>query len=150
MRAEFHILLVEDSEADVKIIQRALKETKIDHRLTVIRNGREALKYLLALGHLGADLSLEPDLVLLDLNLPGMDGYQLLHRIKSDTFLRSSPVVVLTTSRRDEDVIQTYEAGANTFIQKPSEYPRYRDLVITLRAYWQDTALRPPRQRPRR
>lgn len=149
MRPDFHILLIEDSDTDVKIIKRALRDAQVKHRLTVIKNGRDALGYLLDLDQVGTDPTLEPDLVLLDLNLPGLDGYQLLSRIKSDPSLRTIPVVVLTTSRREEDVLQTYQAGANTFIQKPSEYPRYRELVLALHTYWYDTALRPPRQRPR-
>ena len=70
-------------------------------------------------------------------------------QIKNDAFLRAIPVVVLTTSRREEDVVQIYQAGANTYIQKPSEYPDYRDLVLTLRRYWHDTAVLAPRNRPR-
>jgi CheY-like chemotaxis protein len=121
MQADFHILLIEDSPADVVIIERALKEGHVAHRLTVLR----------------------------DLNLPGPDGYQVLCRLKSDPDLRSIPVVVLTTSGREEDILQTYRAGANTYIQKPSEYPQYREMVQTLRKYWNDIALRPPRGRPR-
>jgi CheY-like chemotaxis protein len=149
MRPELHILLVEDSETDAKIIERALREGKVEHRLTIIRNGRLALEFLLGLAQNAAGPDHEPDLILLDLNLPGLDGYQLLSRIKSDPFLRILPVVVLTTSRRDEDVLQAYDAGANTYIQKPSEYPRYRDLVTTLDRYWAQTAVRAPRDRPR-
>jgi two-component system, chemotaxis family, response regulator Rcp1 len=149
MHPDFHILLVEDSRADAKIIERALSEGKVEHRLTVLRDGQQALDYLVRLQDPEAPEELEPDLILLDLNLPGIDGCQVLTRIKNDPFLRTIPVVVLTTSRRDEDVIQTYQAGANTYIQKPAEYPRYRDLVLTLRQYWHDTALRPPHNRPR-
>ena len=87
----------------------------------------------------------EPDLILLDLNLPGLDGCQVLKRIKSDPFLRMIPVVILTTSNREEDILQTYQAGANTYITKPDEYPRYRELVATLEHYWVDTALKVPR-----
>lgn len=147
MRPDFHILLVEDSQTDVKIIERALKESRIEHRLTVIRNGRHALDYLISLHNPGCPPELEPDLVLLDLNLPGLDGYQLLARIKGDPLLRIIPVVVLTTSHREEDVLQSYHAGANTYIEKPTEYDRYRDLVQTLRTYWHETALRPPIKR---
>jgi len=147
MHPEFHILLIEDSETDAKIIQRALKEAKIEHRLTVLRNGHDALEYLVGLGQAGTSPKNEPDLVLLDLNLPGLDGMQLLARVKSDPQLCIIPVVVLTTSRRDEDILQSYRAGANTYIQKPAEYPRYRDLVRTLRRYWHETALRAPRDR---
>jgi chemotaxis family two-component system response regulator Rcp1 len=149
MRPEFHILLVEDCRADVKIIERALREGNVGHRLTVIHDGRQALDYLARLRGADAPDDLEPDLILLDLNLPGIDGCQVLARIKGDPHLRIIPVVVLTTSRRDEDILETYQAGANTYIQKPSEYPRYRDLVLTLRQYWHETALRAPRLRPR-
>jgi chemotaxis family two-component system response regulator Rcp1 len=149
MRPEFHILLIEDSPTDAKIIERALRESNIDHRLTVIPEGRQALDYLLTLEAAEAPETLEPDLILLDLNLPGIDGCQVLSEIKTHPFLRSLPVVILTTSRREEDVLQSYEAGANTYIQKPAEYPHYRDLVATLRLYWHETALRPPHNRPR-
>src|SRR4051812_5806959 len=149
MRPEFHILLVEDSRADAKIIERALRDGNVEHRLTVIHDGRQALEYLLRLQHPETPDDLDPDLILLDLNLPGIDGCEVLTQIKGDPFLRIIPVVVLTPSRRDEDVLQTYRAGANTFIQKPAEYPRYRDLVITLRTYWHETALRPARPRPK-
>lgn len=149
MTPKFHILLVEDSPTDVKIIERALREGNIEHRLTVIHDGRQALDYLLQLQHADEPEEREPDLVLLDLNLPGIDGGQVLSTIKGDPFLRTIPVVVLTTSHREEDVLQMYQAGANTYIQKPSEYPRYRDLVMTLRQYWHETALRPPHNRPR-
>lgn len=150
MRPEFHILLVEDSRADVKIIERALLEGNVEHRLTVIHDGKRALEYLVRLRQPDVPADLEPDLILLDLNLPGLDGCQVLTQIKNDPLLRAIPVVVLTTSRRDEDVLLTYQAGANTFIQKPAEYPRYCDLVRTLRQYWHDTAIPPPRNRPTR
>jgi len=125
MLAEFHILLVEDSRTDVKIIERALREGKVEHRLTVIPDGRKALDYLIHLQDPEAPEDLQPDLILLDLNLPGLDGCQVLTQIKSHPFLRAIPVVVLTTSHREEDVLQTYQAGANTYIEKPDEYPRY-------------------------
>jgi len=149
MHPEFHILLIEDSRADVKIIERALLEGDVPHRLTVIRDGRKALDYLARIHEAEGGEDLEPDLILLDLNLPGIDGHQVLAEIKSHPFLRSIPVVILTTSRREEDVLKTYQAGANTYIQKPAEYPRYRDLVSTLHLYWHETALRPPHNRPR-
>jgi chemotaxis family two-component system response regulator Rcp1 len=145
-QSDFHILLIEDSRADAKIIERALRDEGISHRLTVIADGRQALDYLVALHDDSSESDLVPDLVLLDLNLPGLNGGQVLRRIKDDPDLRSIPVVVLTTSIRDEDVVQSYRAGANTYISKPSEYSRYRELVANLRAYWADTALRVPRR----
>lgn len=145
MHADFHILLIDDSPTDVLIIERALREANVSHRLTVLRDGQQALDYLTGLQQPDSPDEHVPDLILLDLNLPGVDGYQILAAIKADSFLRIIPVVVLTTSRRDEDILAMYQAGANTYIQKPSEYPRYRDLVTSLRTYWQDTAIRPPK-----
>ena len=148
MAHDFHILLVDDSPSDVLIIERALREEQIDHRLTVLQDGRAALDYLVGLKEPGAAAELDPDLVLLDLNLPGLDGCQVLAAIKNDAALRPIPVVILTTSDREEDVARTYAAGANTFIRKPDEFPRYRELVATLRCYWHETALRRPRRLP--
>ena len=124
------VLLIEDNPADVDLII-------------------EALDHLLRLRDPATPAGAEPDLILLDLNLPGLDGGQVLAQIKADPYLRALPVVVLTTSRREEDIVASYLAGANTCIQKPAEYPRYRELVQLLRDYWQETALRPPHDRPR-
>jgi chemotaxis family two-component system response regulator Rcp1 len=143
-RAEFHILLIEDSRSDAKIIARALRESEEPHRLTVIPDGRLALEYLFTLKDEKSTAGDEPDLILLDLNLPGLSGCEVLTQIKSDPFLRMIPVVILTTSHREEDVFQTYLAGANTYIPKPAEYPSYCELVATLRRYWVDTALKVP------
>jgi two-component system, chemotaxis family, response regulator Rcp1 len=144
--AEFHILLIEDSRADAKIIERALRESEVTHRLTVIPDGRLALDHLFDLRDEKISADHQPDLILLDLNLPGLDGCQVLSQIKQDPFLRMIPVVILTTSHREEDVLQTYLAGANTYIPKPAEYPSYCELVSTLRHYWVDTALKVPYQ----
>lgn len=149
MSTELHILLVEDSRADAKIIARAFSEARVAHRLTVYHDGKDALDYLFQLDDPAATEVDEPDLILLDLNLPGLDGCQVLSRIKAHPRLKCIPVVVLTTSRREEDVIQTYEAGVNSYIQKPAEFPAYREIVSTLHAYWQDVCVRPPSPRPR-
>jgi two-component system, chemotaxis family, response regulator Rcp1 len=141
---EFHILLIEDSRADAKIIERALRDSGVAHRLTVIPDGRLALDHLFDLRDERVADNRHPDLILLDLNLPGLDGCQVLTQIKNDPFLRMIPVVILTTSHREEDVLQTYLAGANTYIPKPAEYPSYCELVATLRHYWVDTALKVP------
>jgi CheY-like chemotaxis protein len=140
MTLEFHILLVEDSPSDAALIERALREAAIPHRLTIATDGCRALDFLR-----GPDP--EPDLVLLDLNLPGFDGWQVLDAIKSDAELCRLPVVVLTTSRRDEDIARTYQVGANTYFQKPEDFAAYGELVSLLHRYWHQTALRPPRRR---
>ncbi len=149
MSEEFHILLVEDSPTDVKILERALREAGVHHRLTVIHDGSHALEFLANVRDSETFDQEVPDLILLDLNLPGLDGGQVLAGIKSDVYLRSIPVVVLTTSRREDDVAMMYATGANTFIEKPSEYPRYCDLVATLELYWREVAVPPPRRRPK-
>jgi CheY-like chemotaxis protein len=147
MRPEFHILLVEDSQADAQIIERALRERVAGYRLTVVPEGRQALDYLRQLLNLDCPEEVEPDLILLDLNLPGIDGGQVLKEIKADAVLRAIPTVVLTTSRREEDILYAYEAGANSYIQKPPEYPGYSELAATIQRYWQGTNLRPPKAR---
>jgi CheY-like chemotaxis protein len=150
MKPAHAILLVEDNPADIKITERALRDSGFPVELLVVRDGQEAVDYLLRQGNHAATAHWrKPDLILLDLNLPGIDGWQVLTTIKTHPYLRCLPVVILTTSRREEDVLQTYQAGANTYIQKPAEYPRYRDLVRTLRQYWQETAIGPPHHRPR-
>jgi two-component system, chemotaxis family, response regulator Rcp1 len=142
--SELHIMLIEDSRADAKIIERALREGAVPHRLTVVRDGTQALDYLFGLLDEAAEPEREPDLILLDINLPGIDGCQVLRRIKGDPHLRIIPVIVLTTSDREDDVLQMYQAGANTYIAKPAEYARYREMVSALRTYWLDTALKVP------
>ena len=146
MADEFHILLVEDSPADVRIIQRALGEGKVAHALTVISDGRKAIDFLEQF--LGADVDRKamPDLILLDLNLPGLDGCQVLSHIKSNGELRQIPVVMLTTSQQEDDILRTYRAGANSYLQKPAEYARYRDMVSAIQTYWQEMSLRPPKE----
>jgi CheY-like chemotaxis protein len=138
-------LLVEDNPADVKITQRALKESGTPVDLLVVRDGREAVDYLLRQGpHAGADGWRSPDLILLDLNLPGMTGREVLERVRGTPRLRTVPVIVLTTSRRQEDVHDMYAAGANTYIEKPQEFGRFVEVLRTIERYWLDTALLPP------
>ncbi|QDV37482.1 response regulator [Tautonia plasticadhaerens] len=148
MPVEFHILLVEDSPSDVLIIRRALAEAGFTHRLSILGDGASAMACLDRLADPSTPADQVPDLVLLDLNLPGPDGGQLLLRIKTDTVLRTIPVVVLTTSGRDEDVWRSYHSGANTFVQKPADFQNYRELALTLRRYWEQLATRPPRRPP--
>lgn len=148
MSAEFHLLLIEDSPSDVLIFRRALSSTGFRHRLTVLSDGESAMDYFDRLSLPSRPIELVPDLVLLDLNLPGPDGSQILSRMKGDPLLRSIPVIVMTTSGRDEDVWRSYQAGANTFVQKPADFERFRELAESIRRYWEQTATRPPRHPP--
>ncbi len=145
MRPVHAILLVEDNPADIKITQRALKESGAPVELLVVRDGQEAVDYLLRQGrHAEGAGWRSPDLILLDLNLPGMTGLEVLERVRSTPELRTVPVIVLTTSRRQEDVHDMYAAGANTYIEKPADFGRFVEVLRTIERYWLDTALLPP------
>ena len=144
MSLDFHILLVEDSPTDAMIIARALREGGVAHRLTVIRDGRQALDYLIRLRNPAEPADLEPDLILLDLNLPGIDGGQVLVQIKADPFLRAIPVVILSTSKAEEDVYRTYDLGANSFITKPVTFEGLVDVMKSLGRYWFHIVELPP------
>lgn len=138
------ILLVEDNPADIKITQRALRESSSTVELIVVRDGQEAVDYLLRQGqHAGNQTWRAPDLVLLDINLPRLTGREVLERIRATPALRSVPVVVLTTSRRQEDIQELYAAGANTYIEKPQEFGRFVEVLKTIQQYWLQTALLP-------
>jgi CheY-like chemotaxis protein len=144
MKPVHAILLVEDNPADVKITERALRESAVPVELFVVRDGQEAVDYLLRQGAHANDAHWRsPDLILLDLNLPRLTGRQVLERIRSTPALRAVPVVVLTTSRRQEDVQEMYAAGANTYIEKPQDFARFVQVLQTIHRYWLDTALLP-------
>jgi CheY-like chemotaxis protein len=145
MKSVHTILLVEDNPADVKITQRALRDSAFPVVLRVVRDGEEAVDYLLRQGNHAQDGDWQPpDLILLDLNLPRLTGQEVLRRIRATPALRAVPVVVLTTSGRHEDVQQMYEAGANTYIEKPQDFARFVQVLQTIQRYWLDTALLPP------
>ncbi|MBU6174639.1 MAG: response regulator [Planctomycetes bacterium] len=139
------IMLVEDNPADVMITQRAIRDSKLSVDLIVLRDGREAIDYLSRQGQASEAPSRLPDLILLDVNLPGMTGREVLERIRGMPGLPPVPVVVLTTSNRQEDIEQMYRAGANSYIQKPQEFTRFVTILRTIDAYWLRTALLPPR-----
>jgi CheY-like chemotaxis protein len=144
MKAAHAILLVEDNPADVKITQRALRDGALPVDLIVARDGQEAVEYLLRQGTHAADAGWRvPDLILLDINLPRLTGLQVLERIRGTPAMRATPVVVLTTSRRQEDVQQMYAAGANTYIEKPQDFNRFVQVLQLIQRYWLETALLP-------
>jgi CheY-like chemotaxis protein len=128
-----HILLVEDNPNDVEITTRALQKGKIHNRLTVARDGQEALDILRDMRANGGD---GPGLILLDLNLPKVGGLEVLQQLKSDRATRSIPVIVLTTSTREGDVVKTYDLGVNTFISKPVRFEDFIKVVTTIQEYW--------------
>ena len=131
------ILLIEDDEDDVSLTQRAFIKGKILNKLYVVRDGEEAMEFLEHRGRYSdPDDAPRPGIILLDLNMPKMDGREVLQKIKSSEKLRVIPVIVLTTSERDEDILESYENGANTFITKPVEFGKFVETVVTLGKYW--------------
>jgi two-component system, chemotaxis family, response regulator Rcp1 len=130
------ILLVEDNAADVRLTMEALKEARVSNRLHVARDGVEAL-------HMLRDESgalPRPDLILLDLNLPRKDGREVLQEMKQDEALRHIPVVILTTSQAEQDVIQGYRLGANAFVTKPVEIEHFFQVFRSIEQFWLNAA----------
>ena len=131
------ILLVEDNPDDEMLTIRALKKNNILNEVIVARDGVQALDYLFAEGeHEGRDASNQPQVILLDLKLPKIDGHEVLKRIKSDERTKLLPVVVLTTSNEDQDVIASYQLGANSYIKKPVDFDQFIKAVGQLGLYW--------------
>ena len=140
------VLLVEDDEDDVAITRRAFKKGRIANPLYVTRDGEEAIEFLRRQGRYeNADLP-QPGLILLDLNMPRLDGREVLKIIKSDPDLKAIPVVVLTTSSEEADVLHCYEDGANTYITKPVDFSNFLSAVVTLGEYWLCLAQIPGKQ----
>ncbi len=136
-----NILLVEDNPNDVEITKRALDRGQIKNNLTVARDGQEALDILFD----GLDgEATRPGLVLLDLNLPKVDGHEVLKAVKADPKLRRIPVIVLTSSTREEDIVRSYDLGVNTFITKPVRFEDFMKVVATIKEYWIVIATLPP------
>jgi len=128
------VLLVEDSPSDARLTEEAFRDGKIANVLTVVTDGHEALLYLRREGKY-ADAP-RPDLVLLDLNLPKMDGREVLRQIKTDADLKTIPVVVLTTSEAEQDVMKAYEYHANCYIRKPVDLTRFLQIISMIEDFW--------------
>jgi CheY-like chemotaxis protein len=137
------VLLVEDDPGDVLMTREAFEEHKLRNRLSVVSDGDEALAYLRQEGvHRDAP---RPDLILLDLNLPRRDGRQVLEEIKSDPDLRRIPVVVLTTSQADEDILRSYQLHANAYVTKPVDFERFVNVVKQIDEFFVSVVKLPPR-----
>jgi two-component system response regulator len=131
------ILLVEDNPDDVELTLLAFKQSKIVNEIVVAKDGQEALNYLFATGiHTGRDQALLPEVVLLDLKLPKIDGLDVLRRVRADERTRRLPVVVLTSSKEEQDVLRSYDLGANSFVQKPVDFAEFIDVARHLGLYW--------------
>lgn len=139
------ILLVEDDAGDQELTRRALGNGSVRSDLHIVQDGEEALDYLYHRGlHADPDAAPRPDLILLDLNLPKLDGQKVLELLRSDPQLRRLPVVVLTTSHQDEDVLRSYDLGVNSYIAKPVDLAELTAVIRTLETYWFQTVLLPP------
>jgi two-component system response regulator len=131
------ILLVEDNPRDEALTLRALRKSNIVNEVVVARDGVEALDYLFGTGtHAGRDTAATPQLVLLDLKLPKVDGLQVLQRIRSEERTRLLPVVVFTSSSEEEDVIKSYNLGANSYVRKPVDFEQFLEATKQLGLYW--------------
>lgn len=139
------ILLVEDNSDDILITKRAFKETKLINKMWVVRDGQEALDFLYHNGkYQDVVSSPKPGLMLLDINLPKLNGLSVLKKIKEDRELRRIPIVMLTASKRDEDVVRGYDNGCNSFIQKPVEFEKFVEIVRQIGLYWSLLNAPPP------
>lgn len=137
MNGEKTILLVEDNPDDEALTVRALKKNNIRNEVVVARDGVEAIDYLFGAGkHAGRDTSVQPQIVLLDLKLPKVDGLEVLKRMRADDRTKLVPVVVLTTSKADRDLVSSYSLGANSYVRKPVDFAQFSEAVRQLGLYW--------------
>ena len=137
MPAEKMILLVEDNPDDEALTMRALKQSKLANEIVITRDGNEALEFLFATGkYAGRDVSHTPAVILLDLKLPKLSGLEVLQQLRGDPRTRLVPVVVLTSSSEDEDMMRSYQLGANSYVRKPVIFGRFADAVSQLGLYW--------------
>jgi len=137
------ILLVEDNPGDVRLVREALAEGTLAHKLNVVGDGDQALDYLRRIGRYAE--AERPDLVLLDLNLPRKSGREVLVDIKNDPELKRIPVVILSTSQADEDVMRTYEGHANCYITKPADFEQFSRIIRMIEDFWLNIVVLPPK-----
>lgn len=134
---EAEILLVEDNPTDAELCIRALKKNNFANKLVWVKDGAEALDFIFATGaYLGRQMTKGPKVILLDLRLPKVDGMEVLRRVKSDERSKTIPVVVLTSSKEDRDVAESYQLGVNSYISKPVEFDEFARTVSELGLYW--------------
>jgi CheY-like chemotaxis protein len=128
------VLLVEDDPGDIELTKEAIEKARLSINLNVVRDGEEAMAYLRRKGEFAN--AVRPDLVLLDLNMPRKDGREVLREIRADPDLTSLPVVILTTSDADEDILRTYDLGANCYVTKPVGLEQFMKVVQTVGNFW--------------
>jgi len=142
------ILLVEDNPDDVELTLRALKQYHVKNQINVVRDGAEALDYLFATGaYADRDASALPAVVILDLKLPKVDGLEVLQRVRADERTKLVPIVVLTSSKEERDMVNSYKFGANSYVQKPVDFTQFIEAARQLGLYWLVINEPPPRLR---
>ncbi|MGB9937574.1 MAG: response regulator [Methanobacterium sp.] len=134
---EIEVLLVEDNETDAELTIRALKRKNLANNLVWVKDGEEALEFIFATGRY-SDREVDdlPKLVLLDLRMPKVDGMEVLREIKADERTNKIPIVVLTSSKEDKDIVESYNLGVNSYVSKPVEFEEFTEAVSTLGLYW--------------
>lgn len=131
------ILLVEDTEADIKITLRAFKKARLRNNIYVCHNGQEALDFIYHQGdYKDANQYPRPDLILMDINMPKLTGYEVLQKLKADAHYCMIPIIMLTSSKSEEDIVKSYQKGATSYIQKPVEYEAFVHIVEGFNFYW--------------
>jgi CheY-like chemotaxis protein len=130
------ILYAEDSEADIRMTMRALKEKNLANEVVVVRDGEEALDYLYRRGAFAMRAEGNPAMVLLDLKMPKVDGLEVLRTVKGDRTLRTIPVVIMTSSREEQDLIESYNLGVNAYVVKPVDFNQFMEAVKQIGAFW--------------
>ena len=135
------ILLVEDNPGDVRLTQEAFRDSRLPIKLNVVMDGEDAMNYLYR--RTPYENATRPDMILLDLNIPKKDGREVLEEIKNDASLRYVPVVVLTTSNAEQDILKTYSLNVNAYINKPVDFDRFFDIVQKIEDFWLMTATLP-------
>jgi len=143
------IVLAEDNANDVELTLTALRENNVVNEITVVRDGAEALDYLYRRNGYASRVGGNPALLLLDLKMPKVDGIEVLRQVKSDPALRTIPVVVLTSSREEQDLMRTYDLGVNAYVVKPVDFHEFIDAVKLLGGFWAVVNETPPVAAPR-
>ena len=138
-----HILLVEDNTGDIRLTREALKEAKVRNRLDAVMDGEEAMAYLRKRGEYAR--ATKPDVIMLDLNLPKKDGLEILKEIKEDPNLRRIPVVVVTTSKAEQDIVKCYDLHANCYVTKPVDLAQFLEVVRSIEDFWLTIVKLPPK-----
>ena len=136
MKTNDYVLLVEDNDDDIELTKLAFKQNKFANKIKVIKDGEGALNFLLRRDNNELDQLGKPIFILLDINLPKVDGMDILQQLKKDPNVKHIPVIMLTTSSQDEDIVRSYDLGANSYVRKPVDYQEFVKVINNLGIYW--------------